>query len=72
MINTPTTGRARDMYNLYSQGTTLQALGNHYHITRERVRQVIRNYRRMANLPEPPRSPRARRRLARKRQEALA
>ena len=72
MINTPTTGRARDMYSMYAHGATLKYIGEQYHITRERVRQVINSYRRSANLPEPPRSPRARRQRDQLLKEALA
>lgn len=53
MINTPTTGRARAMYSMYIHGATLKYIGEQYHITRERARQVIKDYSRNASMPLP-------------------
>lgn len=54
-MQTTTTNRAFNMYTLYMTGATLQEIADRYHITRERVRQVIRDYCKMAQLSLPPR-----------------
>ena len=37
--------RAKEIYQIRQEGKTLQAIGNQYHLTRERVRQIINWYK---------------------------
>ncbi len=65
-ITKPTTAnttRAQIMIFRYRSGETLQEIANSYDITRERVRQVIRDYCKMSGTPAPTRyaGPRMRR-----------
>jgi DNA-directed RNA polymerase sigma subunit (sigma70/sigma32) len=71
-MRTTTTTRNEAIYYLYVEGHTLQDIADAYHMTRERVRQIIIDYARKARLPIPPASKVARIHNAQLLREALA
>jgi DNA-binding transcriptional regulator LsrR (DeoR family) len=71
-VNNTIATRNERIYYFYCEGYTLQQIADSYHMSRQRVQQIILGHARKARLPIPPSSKLARQHNAQLLREALA